>query len=282
MPAMTDCEPISHDSFVAQFLSNASDARFWNLAQGGKDHFAVDRTLILSIKEIAPRFRDLAVASQGFLLRACQHLAGTAGITQFVDCGPGLPVGHRVHEIVQAINPAAKVLYVDNDPEVLAHAHSFVSANEQVRVVDGDIFTPDDMLESKEVNSFIDWSEPVAIIQAATLHHRSGSASDVARIMQTYIDAAAPGSCTVISHFLDPQDVASGALRRIEKHLLNSSFGTGWFRTLDEIRAMFPGQRLLDPGVVPCHQWPNTEIDPISWVQGCVAGGIGQKLTCTR
>ncbi|WP_329484207.1 SAM-dependent methyltransferase [Kribbella sp. NBC_01484] len=119
----------------------------------------------------------------------------------------------------------------------------------------------------------------MAIIQTATLHHHPGPASDIARIMQTYVDAAAPGSCTVISHFLDPQDVVSGAVRRIEQRLLDSSAGTGWFRTVDEIRSLFPGQCLVGPGVVPCYQWPDTYAEATNWTQGCIAGGIGQKRT---
>src|SRR4051812_40438921 len=141
---MTNGEPASRGGTVAQdLLTRASSARFWNLAQGGKDHYAVDRRLIVGVQEIAPQFGGMAAANQEFLLRACEYLAGTAGVTQFVDCGPGLPVGDRVHDIVQAINPTANVLYVDNDPAVLAHARSFVVANEHVRVVDGDIFAPD-------------------------------------------------------------------------------------------------------------------------------------------
>jgi SAM-dependent methyltransferase len=264
--------------------TGASSARLWNLAQGGKDSYAADRRLFAGIKEIAPQFSDLAKANQEFLLSACQHLAGELGIAQYVDCGPGLPVGERLHDIVQAIRPIAKVLYVDNDRAVLSHARTFVGGNDCVRVVPGDIFAPEELLRSEDVNAFIDWSEPVAIIQTATLHHHSGDASDLVRTMQTFVDAAAPGSCTVISHFLDPEDAATDAVRRIEKQLLDSAIGTGWFRTLDEIRSLFPDQDLLDPGVVACHQWPrpNTEepdsiAETTNWIRACIAGGIGQK-----
>ncbi|MFG1820628.1 SAM-dependent methyltransferase [Kribbella sp. NPDC049174] len=253
----------------------ASTARVWNLALGGKDNFRVDRDVLAAIHEVAPGFSALATANQQFVSRAATYLA-RLGITQYLDCGPGLPPGDHIHDVVQKINPAAKVLYVDNDPIVLSHAHALLATNANTHVLDSDIFAPDELLKHKDVTTFLDWSRPIAIFHTANLHHHHGDG--LTALLQTYIDAAAPGSCTVISHFLDPEEPAITArCREIEKRLLDSTLGTGWFRTLDQIHAMFPGQDLLSPGLVPCHQWPNDDNEANSWIEACIAGGIGQK-----
>jgi hypothetical protein len=101
-------------------LARATVARVWNAAIGGKDNFEVDRSVVRAIREFVPGIAGLAIANHEFLLRACKYLAGDAGITQYLDLGPGLPTGLHTHDVVQRIQPEARVLYVDNDPIVLA------------------------------------------------------------------------------------------------------------------------------------------------------------------
>ncbi|MEU4607520.1 SAM-dependent methyltransferase [Kribbella sp. NPDC023972] len=258
-------------------LSRPNIARVWNAALGGKDNFALDRALLADITEVAPQFRDLAKANEEFKLRACKRLTRELGITQYLELSCGLPAeGVYLHEVVTALNPMARVLYVDGDPIVVSHARGQIAGDRRALALEADAVDPDRLLQRDEVR-FLDWTKPIAIICTATLHYHSGELA--AAVMQTYIDAAPPGSCTVLSHFLDPEDASTGAVRRIEKQLHASPVGTGAFRTLAEIRALFPDQDLLDPGVVRCYQWPDLDTEAASWIQGCVAGGVGQKRT---
>ncbi len=273
-------------------LPNA--ARFWNAAGGGRDAFHIDRELFYDldakVQDLISRerkartlsdasFAALVDANRQFVHRASAYLAGQLGIDQYIDLGVGLPVDDHIHRIVQSINPDAKVLYVDNDPMAVRKAQGlFESSNSHIRVVDADIFAPKELLHHKEVASFLDWSKPVAIFATATLHeHPDGTTEQLAEIMRTYIDHASPDSCTVISHFFDPElPDWNDAIQTIQNEL-HSGLGRGTFRTRAEIEALFPNQRLLAPGVVPCLHWPTSADDQTIWIQTCIAGGVGQK-----
>ncbi|GAA1616725.1 SAM-dependent methyltransferase [Kribbella sancticallisti] len=257
-----------------------STARLWNLAGGGKDNFLADRVLYEGLAQATAHFSDLEAANKHFVRGAAAFLTSELGITQYIDLGVGLPTPDgNLHDVVQSLNPHAKVVYVDQVPSVLAHAHGLLAVNERVLVVDGDIFDPAQLLQQPELTTFLDWSAPIAIFCTAVLHYHPGAAPDVATTMQTYVDALATGSCTVITHFLDPEDATSSVVRQIEKTLTTSTIGAGWFRSHEEIEAMFPGQALLPPGVVPCVQWwPKVQTArDNSWIENCIAGGIGQK-----
>lgn len=252
-----------------------SAARVWNALASGKDNFAVDRDVVRSVADIAPQFRDLTAANRRFVQHACEYLAGTAGITQFLDCGPGLPIGRHVHDFVHAIDPAARVLYVDHDPMALTHARALLATNDNVQVIDGDIFDPEQLLKQPDVLDSLDWSAPIAVLHTATLHHPPGFPRDVVDVMQAYVEALPPGSYTVISHLLDPEHPAlTELIHQVEKRLV-ASMGSGWFRTQDEIRALFSGQDLIAPGIVACSNWPDPA-NPPEGIRGCLAGGIGR------
>jgi hypothetical protein len=62
-----------------------------------------------------------ARANRAFLHRAAGMAAGE-GVHQFLDLGAGLPTAENTHSVVQRINPNNRVVYVDSDPLVLAHA----------------------------------------------------------------------------------------------------------------------------------------------------------------
>lgn len=262
-------------------MSRPSVARLWDLAGGGKDSFRADRDLFQELAEVTANFSDLATANRRFVRGAANFLATELGITQYIDLGVGLPSDHgNIHDLVQPLNSRSRVVYVDCDPIVLSHANSLLAVNDKVLVVDGDLGDPTHLLQQRELTTFLNWSEPIALFCTAVLHYRPGDALDVAALMQNYVDALPAGSCTVITHFLDPDDAApNGVVRQIEKVLTSSSIGGGWFRTQDEVEAMFPGQTMLPPGVAPCHQWW-PKLDPersVSWIEDCIAGGIGQK-----
>lgn len=259
--------------------TRASIARVYDAALNGKDNFEIDREVLRQVATVAPQVNDLAWSNRNFLIRACRFLAEHAEITQYLDCGSGLPTAENTHQVVQRLQPTAKVLYVDNDPVVLAHGRALLEENDQTLFISADIFDPKRVLENREAQEFLDWSQPIALIQAGTLHHYLGD--DAPQIMKTYVDALATGSYTVISHFLDPEtETHSQIARQMEYRFTHSPMGSGVFRTWDQLRPMFPGQELVDPGLVLCDDWwpDGPRVKPLNQVQECIAGAVGRKV----
>jgi S-adenosyl methyltransferase len=259
-------------------LMRASIARVYDAALGGTDNFEIDRQVLRQVAEVAPEVNDLAWSNRNFLIRACKYLAGEAGITQYLDCGSGLPTAENTHQVVQRLQPGARVLYIDNDPVVLAHGRALLEENDDTLFVSADIFEPEKVLAAAEVQSFLDWSKPIALIQNGTLHHYLGD--DTREMMTTFVDALPSGSYTVLAHFLDPQTPEHSAIaRKMEEKFTHSPMGSGLFRTWDQIKAMFPGLEMVEPGVVLCDKWrpDGTRTKPLSQVEECIAGGVGHK-----
>lgn len=257
--------------------SKASIARVYDAALGGKDNYEVDREVLRQVSEVAPEVKQLAVDNCAFLIRAVRFLAGNAGITQFLDCGSGLPTAENTHQVAQRRRPQARVVYVDNDPVVLAHGRALLEDNDHTHFVDADIFRPQEVIGHETVRGQLDFAQPIALLQVGTLHHRAGDPSD---LMREYVDALPPGSYVAVAHFLDPEtDEHSSLARRMEEQFLHSPMGTGLFRTRDEIRGLLPDLELIEPGLVRCVDWwPNgPRIEPLSAVQHCIAGAVGRK-----
>ena len=259
--------------------SRASIARVYDAALNGKDNFEIDREVLRQVATVAPQVNDLAWSNRNFLIRACRFLAGQADITQYLDCGSGLPTAENTHQVVQRLLPEAKVLYIDNDPVVLAHGRALLEENENTRFVSADIFDPDDVLSLSEVNDFLDFSQPIAVIQNGTLHHYVGD--DGPQIMQKYVDAIVPGSYTVIAHFFDPETPEhSQVARMMEEKFVHSPMKSGVFRTRKQLLELFPDQELVPPGLVLCDDWwpDGPRVKPLNQVEECIAGGVGRKL----
>lgn len=260
-------------------ITKPSIARGYDAALNGKDNYEVDRELLRQILQVAPEATQIAWDNRMFLIRLVRFLAYEAGITQFLDCGSGLPTAENTHQIAQRIQPEARVVYVDNDPVVVAYGRALLRDNDQTHLIDADIFEPRRILDNEIVRKHLDFSEPIALLQNGTLHHYNGARSP-ADLMREYIDALPSGSYVGISHFLDPENSEYSPLaRRIEQVFLHSPLGCGWFRTRAEIEAMFPGLELLEPGLTLCAQWwpDGPQITPLHPVQHCIAGGVGRK-----
>ena len=172
-------------------------ARIYDYWLGGKDNFAADREAADRQARAIPQLPWLARQNRDFLRRTVLFLAA-AGITQFLDIGSGLPTNQNVHEVAQAVNPDARVVYADIDPVVVNHAQALLSGK-RVAAVRGDICRPEDILGAPEVRRLIDFGEPVAVLALAVLHvipDEAGPAAAMARLRE----AMAPGSYLVISH----------------------------------------------------------------------------------
>ncbi len=259
--------------------TRASIARVYDAFLLGKDNYEIDREVLHKVQKAAPEAQDLAFENRGFLIRACRFLASQTGITQFLDCGSGLPTAENTHQVVQRINPEINVVYVDNDPVVLAHGRALLEENENTHFVAEDIFEPQRILEHEVVRQHIDFSQPVAFLQLGTLHHYNGPHERPAEIMKEYVAALPSGSFVAISHFFDPEDEDSATARRMEDFFLHSPMGSGTFRTQKEIEDLFPGLEMVPPGVVRCADWwpDGPRLKDLNVAQRTIAGGIGRK-----
>lgn len=230
-----------------------STARVYDAAIGGKENYEVDRQLLEKIDTLVPQVSQLAVINRNFLGRACRFLARNTGIDQFLDCGSGLPTAENVHQTVHRYNPHARVVYIDNDPIVIAHGRALLEENNLTRFAAADIFNPDEVLANEIVRENIDWSEPMVFLQVATMHF---CADDPAPIMREYIDALPAGSYVVFSHTYDPQDEYHEVAEQIARTYAASG-GNLHFRTREQIEPMLQGLELLEPGLVsPSDWWP--------------------------
>lgn len=259
--------------------TRASIARVYDAFLNGKDNYEIDRQVRHRVLQVAPEAASMALENRAFLIRACRFLAGQAGIDQFVDCGSGLPTGENIHQATQRINPDAKVVYLDNDPVVLAHGRALLEENENTVFVAADIFRPSEVMDNEVVRDHIDFSRPVAFLQIGTLHHFEGPASGPADIMRQYIDALPSGSFVTISHFVDPENEHSALARKMEEVFRNSPMGSGTFRSMAEVKDLFGDLDLIEPGVSLCAEWwpDGPRLNPLNPAQHCIAGGIGRK-----
>ena len=146
-------------------------ARIWNYWLGGKDNFAVDRAAGDAWAATFPGVRDIARASRSFLIRSITYLAADAGIRQFLDVGTGLPTADNTHQVAQRVAPEARIVYVDNDPLVLAHARALLTSTPEgaTAYIHADLRDPDKILA--EAADTLDFTKPIALILSGVLGH---------------------------------------------------------------------------------------------------------------
>jgi O-methyltransferase involved in polyketide biosynthesis len=252
-------------------------ARIYDYWLGGKDNFAADREVAEKVAQIAPWVISGARGNRGFLTRAVRYLA-RAGIRQFVDVGSGLPSMGNVHEIAQAVDPACRVLYVDNDPIVLVHARALLAGDERTVAVAGDARDPVGLLADPTVREHLDWSRPVAVLFVAVLHFLDGD--EPARILTQVRERLVPGSYLVVSHVADLPDDNTGPARaaatRAAVNLYEDLAAPFVLRTPEQVASLFAGFDLVEPGLVPVHRWrpergrPGPPV-PVLAAVGCLA-----------
>ena len=276
---MPGTDALSEDAVPAYIdTTKASIARVYDAFLNGKDNYEIDREVLRRLQRVAPEAIRLGGDNRDFLIRVTRFIASQTGITQFLDCGSGLPTAENTHQVAQRIEPEARVVYIDNDPVVLAHGRALLEENENTLFISADIFQPEDVLGNDGVRDFLDFSQPIALIHNGTLHHYLGD--DGPELMKNYVDALAPGSYTVIAHFLDPQTPEHSAIARaMEDRFTHSPMGSGVFRTYDQIKAMFGDQEFVDPGLVLCDDWwpDGPRVHPLNQVEECIAGGVARK-----
>ncbi|MEV0679832.1 SAM-dependent methyltransferase [Actinosynnema sp. NPDC050436] len=260
--------------------SKASIARVYDAFLNGKDNYEIDREVLRRVQQVAPEAATLAVDNRSFLIRATRFVASQTGITQFLDCGSGLPTAENTHQVAQRIQPDARVVYVDNDPVVLAHGRALLEENDQTHFSAADIFDPREILRDPVVRKHIDFTQPIALFQLGTLHHYNGTSPTTAEIMAEYVEALPSGSYVAISHFLDPETEEHSAIaRRMEETFLHSPMGSGRFATRSELLGLFEGLEMVDPGLVICADWwpDGPRLRKLDAVSHCIAGAVARK-----
>ena len=249
-----------------------SIARTYDYLLGGKDHYPADREIGEIFFQQFPGAVKIALDNRACLVRAVDYMARQLGIGQFLDLGSGLPTVDNVHQVAQRVNPLARVVYVDNDPIVLAHGRALLEENEFTTVISADMRQPEEILKHAEVRGLIDFTQPVAVIASAILHHILDE-EDPMGVMGTLWDAVPAGSCLFISHFRTLGDPESAALEEV----MLEAFGRGQWRTDEQITEYFGGMKLLPPGVVECARWrPTKPPGKLTPYQRLIVAGLAQ------
>ena len=249
-------------------------ARMYDYYLGGKDNFEADRVAAEKVLALVPGLRRAVVENRRFLRRVIRYLTVEAGIDQFLDIGVGLPTQGAVHEVAHEANPEACVVYADYDPVVVAHGQALLAVRDKSIMVQADLHDAASILTMPEVTAHLDVSRPVAITLFAVVHFIADEA-DPASIVARLRDAVAPGSYLALTHigsdFFPDKEALARAVAVYEK-----ASERVWPRGHDEILRFFDGFELLEPGLVPKHQWrPVTGVAPetptIQW------GGVGRR-----
>jgi hypothetical protein len=252
--------------------TKAHQARMYNYSLGGKDNYAADRAAVEELIKIYPQGAAIARTNRAFLGRAVRYLAADAGIRQFLDIGTGIPTAGNTHEVAQAIAPQSRVVYVDYDPIVLAHARALLNSHQAgaTEYIDADLRDTAKIL--KRAGELLDFSKPVAITLIALLH-AIPDADDPHAIVARLLDAVPSGSYLAISHLasdlLSPktqQDVESVTNRMVQQAIR--------YRTREEVARFFEDTDLVDPGLVQVEEWrpdPGAH-DTASFLLWCAVG----------
>ncbi len=252
--------------------SKPSVARVYDAILGGKDNFAADRAVAAEAVRAAGDGGSGARLNRAALGRAVRFMSGE-GVTQFLDLGSGLPTAQNTHQIAQAVNPCARVVYVDNDPSAYIHGQALLVDNDSTTVVLADIREPDKLLAMPGVADFLDFTQPVGLILNAVIHHVLDE-EDPYAIVGRYKEALAPGSYMQLTHFSD----ASAAARANER-VLRESLGRGQTRSREQIVRFFDGLDLVEPGVVFLPEWRPDEPVSVPLDRGgtLMLVGVGRK-----
>jgi hypothetical protein len=192
--------------------STPSPARLYDYYLGGVNNFQVDRDAAERMRALMPELSDAAWANRGFHQRAARWIA-ERGVRQFIDIGSGLPTTGNTHEAVHKVNPGARVIYVDNDPMVAAHARELLADDGSTRFIVGDLREPDSLLGHRDLAGHLDRAEPTGLLMTSVVHFVA-DAGNPWGLVKRFMDALAPGSYLALSHStmdqLPPRMVEAG------------------------------------------------------------------------
>ena len=239
--------------------STVHPARRYNYWLGGKDNFAVDRASGDEILKQFPTARIAALENRRFLQRATRHLAAS-GVRQFLDIGTGLPTADNTHEVAQAIAPDSRIVYVDNDPMVMAHARALLTSTPSGKTayIEADVRDPAAILADPLLRATLDLTQPVGLMLIAVLHFVPGAGA-AQPIVDALMEALPSGSYLVATNAT--KDPLPPAMAAAYDAALASGLTNIWPRDSAEFGALFDGLELLEPGISIVSDW-RPEDDP--------------------
>ena len=234
-------------------------ARVYNAILGGKDNYEADRVAAEATIRAFPGNAQAARANRAFLARAVGYLTAEAGIRQFLDIGTGLPSADNTHEVAQAAAPGCRVLYVDNDPIVLAHARALLTSAEPgaTSYIEADLRDPGKIL--KHAAGLLDFTRPVAVMLVAVLHLIADDDNPY-QLVNTLMDAVPAGSYLAVSHLAN--DLYPEQMAELARGYNEQSPVKVILRNRAEISRFFGGLELTDPGIAPVSRWrPRSDLE---------------------
>lgn len=240
---------------ASTFLRAPSVARMYDYFLGGAHNFAVDRQAAEAARSAFPALPATMRAGRAFLGRAVHFLLDT-GIDQFLDLGSGIPTVGNVHEIAQAADPAARVVYVDSDPVAVTHARQLLAGNANATILDADLRDADAVLRAADATGLLDLSRPVGILLVAVFHFIPDSA-DPAGILHRYCDVARGGGLLALSHYTDEAYTAEKrersrvGVREYQQRTRTAPIS----RDGDQLAALLTGLDVVEPGIVWAPEW---------------------------
>jgi SAM-dependent methyltransferase len=234
-------------------------ARVYDYWLGGKDNFAPDRAVAEAAMREDPNVVEGVRGNRAFLARAVRYLARQAGVRQFLDIGTGIPAADNTHEVAQGVARECRVVYVDNDPIVLAHARALLTSEPggATAYLDQDLRNVAQIIRAAA--GTLDFTEPVAVMLIGILHCIPDE-DDPAGIIRQLMDAVPPGSYLVISH--PANDINSPGVGRLASRLNELMPMKLRFRSRAEVARFFDGLELVEPGLVRAPEWrPDSDRD---------------------
>lgn len=238
-------------------------ARVWNYWLGGKDNYAVDRAAGDAWLATDPNIAVFARLMRGFLHRSIHYLVTEAGVRQFLDIGTGLPTAGNTHEVAQALVPECRIVYVDNDPLVLAHARALLTSSPEgaTRYLHADMHDADTLIAG--ASELLDLARPVAVLFNGVLGHVTDTA-EVRNLVRGLMDRLPAGSYLAISDGTEATTEAGRAAERAQRGYAETGAVPYWKRPVAELAALFDGLDWIDPGLVSIPLWRPDQPDPLA------------------
>ncbi|MGW6458944.1 SAM-dependent methyltransferase [Streptomyces sp. NPDC055078] len=252
-----------------------SVARMYDYYLGGSDNYESDRVASEELLKQVPSTKVLAVNNRRFLQRVVRVLATEYGIRQFVDHGSGLPTQDNVHQVAQAVDPESRVVYVDNDPIVLAHGRALLDENDRTAVIQADMRDTEGIFSHAETTRLIDFSQPVAALFVSVMHCIPDE-DDPGALVRRVAERLVPGSFLVVCQLVsDRPDI-----RKFVTDFMAEATGGHWGRVREEreVSEYFNGLQILEPGLVEVSTWrPDNDLAPVQqtdeWIEW---GGVAR------
>ena len=244
-------------------------ARIWNYWLGGQDNYPVDREAGDRYREVFPGIAVVARTSRGFLTRAVAYLAADAGMRQFLDIGTGLPTANNTHEVAQQVAPESKIVYVDNDPLVLAHARALLASSPEgaCEYLDADIRNPAAILDTAA--GLLDFTKPMALMLMGIMGHFTDD--EAYPIVSRLLAGLPSGSYFALYDGANTNE----AFNQAQQGYNDSGAVPYHLRSPEQFARYFEGLELVEPGVVPVPHWrPDPDAEQVEIYSYC---GVGRK-----